>query len=318
MRFLKSVEQSVSRGLAALSFPALFLWVGTLQSAEGPGWGHLIFNEETNPLKAVPDSEGERGVSMAVLVSPKDNRDWDHRGNSNLAHISILEYASGGEALLEAGEGKVETLLIVAGGTAKIKIGSFKSGVVKEDVIFVPSGLSFAAKVTGEEPLRLVKAVWKEEGAVTSTNLKPVVRSESRDPFDYFSEGGYISVAPAPRQEDTGLTIVGMGGHTRLSASLLYYPEDLESRNNFKGNSLMVRSALSQYGPDGGTPAHSHHGVEQAFFILSGRGLFEIGYTTTEVKAGDLIFAPKHVAHGCKVLGKKPLKWIEMEWAHAW
>ncbi len=255
---------------------------------------------------------------MAMLVSPKDNRDWDHRGNSYLAHVSILEYASGGDALLEAVEGKVETLLIVAGGTADIQIGFFKSDVVKEDVIFVPSGLSFAAKVTGAEPLRLVKAVWMEEGAVPTTNIKPLIRSESSNPFDYFREGGYITVAPAPRQKDTGLTIIGAGGHTRLSASVLYYPKDLERRNNFKANSLMVRSGLSQYGPDGGTPTHAHYDREQAFYILSGRGLLEIGYTTTEVKAGDLIFAPNHVDHGCKVLGEKPLKWIEMEWAHAW
>ncbi len=318
MLFLKAVETSVSRRVTASLVLALIFCTAALQSDDGPGWGHLIFNEESNPLKAVPDSEGERGKSMAMLVSPKDNRDWDHRRNSNLAHVSILEYASGGEALLGAGEGKVETLLIVAGGTADIKIGSFKSDVVKEDVIFVPSGLSFAAKVTGAEPLRLVKAVWEEEGAVPPANVKPVIRSESRKPFDYFSEGGYITVAPASRQKDTGLTIVGAGGHTRLSFSLLYYPKDLESRNNFKSNSLMVRSALSQYGPDGGTPTHAHHDREQAFYILSGRGLLEIGYTTTEVKAGDLIFAPKHVDHGCKVLGEKPLKWIEMEWAHAW
>jgi mannose-6-phosphate isomerase-like protein (cupin superfamily) len=135
-----------------LAILSLIFCTAALQSDDGPGWGHLIFNEETNPLKAVPDSEVERGKSMAVLVSPKDNRDWDHRGNSNLAHVSIFEYASGGEALLVAGEGKVETLLIVAGGTADIQIGSFKSDVVKEDVIFVPSGLSFAAKVTGAEP----------------------------------------------------------------------------------------------------------------------------------------------------------------------
>ncbi len=296
----------------------LFAWPGMVQSAEGPGWGHLIFNEETNPVQPVPDSKDEQGKSMAVLVSPKDNRDWDHRANSILAKIVYLEYAPGGKASWKPSGGKSEKLLVVTSGSADVQIGSFQFHVEKEDFILVPAGMPFKAKVTGDEPLRLVKAVWTEDAAIPDDNVPPVVRSEATYPFSYFSRGGHITMTPSARQKDTGLAIVGVGGHTKLSASLMFYPEDLESRD-FIGNSLMIRSALSQYGAGGGgTGSHSHHGREQAFLILSGRGLFEIGPTTSEAKTGDLVFAPKHVFHGCKVIGDEPLKYLEMEWSHAW
>ena len=224
---------------------ALFVCPAALRSDDGPGWGHLIFSEATNPVVAVADSENERGKSEAILVYPEDLRVLDHRGNSILADVSFLEYASGGEAQFGAGEGKQETLLIVASGTAEIQIGSFKSVVESEDMILVPSEYTFEAKVIGDDPLRLVRAVWKDEGSMPSASVNPVIRSESRNPFDYYNEGGYISVSPDSRQEDTGLAIVGVGGHTRLSASLLFYSEDLESRNNFKANVKVSYRALN-------------------------------------------------------------------------
>ncbi len=277
----------------------------------------MIFNEKTNPVRTVPDSKVERGKSMAVLVSPKDNKNFDHRANSILATIVRLEYAPGGKASWESSKGKSEKLVVITGGSAEIQIGSFRSHVEKENFILVPAGMPFEAKVTGDEPLRLVKAIWTEEAAIPNDNVAPVVRSEITHPFSYYSEGGYITVTPSARQKDSGLEVIGAGGHTKLSASLMFYPEDLESRD-FKGNSLMIRSALSEYGTGGGTPSHTHHDREQAFLIFSGRGLYEIGSTTREVKAGDLVFAPKQVFHGSKVIGDEPLKYIEMEWAHSW
>ena len=48
--------------------------------------------------------------------------------------------------------------------------------------------------------------------------------------------------------------------------------------------------------------------------ILSGQALWEIGSNTVEVKAGDIVFAPRHVFHGYKTSGDKPLKFFELEW----
>ncbi len=313
----KILRKTPERSLIAFLF-FLIAWPEILQSAEGPGWGHLIFNEKTNPVQPVPDSEVEQGKSMAVLVAPKEIRDLDHRANSILAKIVYLEYAPGGKASWKPSKGKSEKLLVVTGGSADIQIGSFRSRVEKENFILVPAGMPFEANVTGDEPFRLVKAVWTEDAEVPEENVAPVVRSEATHPFSYYSRGGHITMTPLARQKDNSLAIIGVGGHTKLSASLMFYPEDLESRD-FIGNSLMIRSALSQYGAGGGgTGSHSHHGREQAFLILSGRGLFEIGPTTSEVKTGDLVFAPKQVFHGCKVIGDEPLKYLEMEWSHAW
>lgn len=295
---------------------SFILFSGNVLSAHDTAWGHLIFNAETNPVEAIADSGGEQGKSIAVLVSPEDNKEREHRKNSILADVSFLEYAPGGKARLQPSEESEETLLIVADGTADIQIGKFKSSVEKENLILVPVGETFTAKVTGDTPLRLVKSVWPVDDV--ATKVKPVVRSEAENPFSYYSEGGYVTVSPSPRQKDTGLIVVGAGGHTKLSAALMFYPEDLEVRNNFKANSLVIKSALSQYGVDGGTPAHSHHDREQAFYILSGRAILEIGSTTKIVEPGDLVFAPKHVSHGYKVIGEKPLKFIEMEWSHLW
>ena len=46
------------------------------------------------------------------------------------------------------------------------------------------------------------------------------------------------------------------------------------------------------------TQYHSHHAEEEFIYILSGRGLAELGDDTVEVKAGDFMgFAPNSLAH---------------------
>jgi uncharacterized cupin superfamily protein len=49
---------------------------------------------------------------------------------------------------------------------------------------------------------------------------------------------------------------------------------------------------------DESTQYHRHHAEEEFIYILSGRGLAELGEDTVEVKAGDFMgFAPNSLAH---------------------
>jgi quercetin dioxygenase-like cupin family protein len=75
---------------------------------------------------------------------------------------------------------------------------------------------------------------------------------------------------------------------------------------------------LQQYDADPSitaTSVHSHPTSEQAFYLLDGRARFVVGDVEREVGAGELVFAPRHVKHGYKVVGDRPVKWLMMAWS---
>lgn len=71
---------------------------------------------------------------------------------------------------------------------------------------------------------------------------------------------------------------------------------------------------VEEHEPSGYTELHAHYDMEQAFYILGGRALFEIGEVEREVGPGDLVFLPKYLKHGYKVMGNTPFKFIFLEW----
>jgi mannose-6-phosphate isomerase-like protein (cupin superfamily) len=107
------------------------------------------------------------------------------------------------------------------------------------------------------------------------------------------------------------------GDHHGISASPFVTRQDYPTLSH-KGNSSIAWIALQQYDADPritATPVHSHATSEQAFYLLEGRAEFVVGDTEQEVGAGELVFAPRHVRHGYKVLGEVPVKWLMMGWS---
>jgi quercetin dioxygenase-like cupin family protein len=69
-----------------------------------------------------------------------------------------------------------------------------------------------------------------------------------------------------------------------------------------------------EYEPGGHTPVHLHSNMEQMEVVLSGRALWEVGEMEREVGPGDIIFCPRNVKHGYKVLGNQPFRFFQIEW----
>ena len=95
------------------------------------------------------------------------------------------------------------------------------------------------------------------------------------------------------------------GGHFGISQVLFLSPQI---------NSESAIIALVQYGPGGNTPVHYHPNMEQIEIVLEGKALWEVGEFEREVGPGDVIFTPRFVKHGYKVLGDKPFKFLQLEW----
>ena len=277
----------------------------------------LLFNETKYKLADATDKKIHHGVQTALLVAPEDMPERAHYSNSNMARIELLAITPGGGAyaytLTEDG---TEQVFIVLEGRVEFTAAGEKLAAGAQDIVFVPPGLERSFTAVGGTQAKVLQAEWRQKGAKVPVKARAYVTSEnlaSEKLQPPAHTDGYLTVTPNPRQKGIPLSIVGYGGHTNASHSLQLYPLDLPDRS-FTANTVIARMGLSAYGAGGGTPPHVHPDREQCFVILAGKGLFEIGTNTIEVKAGDMVFAPRHVWHGYKTTGEEPLKFLELEW----
>jgi uncharacterized cupin superfamily protein len=65
-------------------------------------------------------------------------------------------------------------------------------------------------------------------------------------------------------------------------------------------------------------PHHAHFGNEEAFFILSGKGICRIGDERFEVSAGDYIACPagEETSHSLQNTGEENLRYLGISTAH--
>jgi mannose-6-phosphate isomerase-like protein (cupin superfamily) len=57
-------------------------------------------------------------------------------------------------------------------------------------------------------------------------------------------------------------------------------------------------------------PMHRHHGAEQAYCIIAGRGTMLVGDEERTVDAGTLIFVPPDTDHAIRNPGPEPLAFV--------
>lgn len=79
-------------------------------------------------------------------------------------------------------------------------------------------------------------------------------------------------------------------------------------------NSQAAVLSVVQYDPGGYTAVHLHPQMEQMEIVIAGRALWEVGEFEREVGPGDVIYCPRNVKHGYKVLGNAPFKFYQIEW----
>ena len=57
-------------------------------------------------------------------------------------------------------------------------------------------------------------------------------------------------------------------------------------------------------------PSHSHAGNEQAYVIVRGRGLMNVGGESREVESGSVVFVPPNTDHSIRNIGEEPLAYV--------
>lgn len=301
-------------------FTLLFLFAGSSWLAgysKAPDSGLLFHLSEVEP-KATASASDNENVQHTLLIAPNDLPERGHFSNSSMARVELLAIGAGGHvAAYQPTDPMREQVFIILEGSVEFEIGPETITAALHDVVFVPPAIPRGFRATSEGGARVLRADWTEAGAQPRPGAgRAVLVSEKRRPLVPTNGEGYLTVMPNPRQEGFPLSILGYGAsHINASNSLLLYPLDIATdRMTFTGNTRFARMGLSEYRADGGTRWHFHPDREQCFVILAGKGLVEIGANTVEVKAGDIVFAPRHVGHGYKTTGDEPLKFFELEW----
>ncbi len=304
------MKSQASHLLVGLLFAGLLLYfcVETThffaQEAVRSRTGDLIMAGESMPLTplgtgAFPeDGFIHRGGSASVFMWPLDLPAAAHKANSILARMALLHYEPGGGVDARTYGYIREQAFYVIDGKARFTLGDSEKEVGPGDLIFAPSQVEHAYEVMGEAPLRMILMEWRSgdvskgrllAGALVSERLKPLTRLSTED----------------------------AGGHQGISASPFVTPRDYPTLSH-QANSSVAWIALQQYDADPTTTAtsvHSHATSEQAFYLLDGKARFQVGDTEQEVGPGELVFAPRHVKHGYKVIGPTPVKWLMMSWS---
>jgi quercetin dioxygenase-like cupin family protein len=75
----------------------------------------------------------------------------------------------------------------------------------------------------------------------------------------------------------------------------------LSQVDNADGISIIEHRMAEDFGP----PLHIHYDEDETFIVLEGVFRFQLGGYVREAKAGDIVFLPKGVQHGFKVVSSE-------------
>ena len=94
--------------------------------------------------------------------------------------------------------------------------------------------------------------------------------------------------------------------------SVIHPPERAVWRADAMGKSTLYQSerlmvGLNAFEPGQAHALHAHAGMDKAYYVLEGEGLFLLDGQELPMKAGDLLVAPEDVAHGVRNNGTQRL-----------
>ncbi len=78
----------------------------------------------------------------------------------------------------------------------------------------------------------------------------------------------------------------------------------IKARREDTGGALAVLEG--SFRPASGAPAHVHRQHEEAFYVLEGEFLFQLGTQTVMATAGTFVFVPRDVPHAFENVGNQP------------
>ena len=67
-----------------------------------------------------------------------------------------------------------------------------------------------------------------------------------------------------------------------------------------------------EYAPGGWITDHTHADAEQWYYIVSGQGIMKVGSEEKLAGEGHIVFVPRNTVHSYKVVGDKPLRFLNV------
>ena len=94
------------------------------------------------------------------------------------------------------------------------------------------------------------------------------------------------------------------GGKGKLIMKHLLGPAELKDKCGMYASVTIEVGAALGY--------HEHHGEAEAYYILSGEGLYSDNGTPTPVKPGDVLYCADGTGHGLENTGSEPLVFMAL------
>lgn len=92
---------------------------------------------------------------------------------------------------------------------------------------------------------------------------------------------------------------------TQISSHVGTNPDKFHKSTLFRSDALLL--GVNCLEPGQVQAAHDHAGQDKFYFVIEGRGRFQIGETHTEAGEGAVVWAPAGVIHGVTNTGESRL-----------
>jgi mannose-6-phosphate isomerase-like protein (cupin superfamily) len=180
---------------------------------------------------------------------------------------------------------------VVGGGDGRARVGS---GHRRR----VPQGSEHFFKNQGTDEAALVVGFYVGAGSVEGSGYEhrgTVGPEDVEPPFPGIDDGVLVTVDDTPVADLTGVAAwaqaevrLSVGSHTGTSNALL--------------DATLADSAAIE--------RHRMRGCEQLYFVAGGTGVVESGTTSTEVRAGHVVFVPRNTEFAVRSTGDAEPLWF--------
>ncbi len=96
-----------------------------------------------------------------------------------------------------------------------------------------------------------------------------------------------------------------MGEFKKVSEAIQFGPDKMKKNGLFETDSMFCD--LYCFEPGQSQAVHSHEGSDKIYFVMEGRGLFQIGEEERELGKDEIALAASGLKHGVKNIGQDQL-----------
>lgn len=254
-------------------------------------------------LQPADSVAGSDGLRVGHLVGAAEG--------SVHVELSVAELAPGGH--VDGHLHPFEESFYLFEGTLELTMDGRRHALGADDFGFVPVGVPHAWRNPGSRPARWYRVrAPQPRGIGPSAGTFPMAvapagnghRVAELHPLSRHVGHFSLDDLPAPGP----LTMPGAHGHNIRDVSVRMMVDDVLGAIHHQ--LFMVQFVPSQL--DGFSGSAHFHAFEEAYFVVSGRGLVELEGERFEAGPGDLAWSGTGAMHAWTAVGDEPLRFIEL------